>query len=170
MPRSEVLLAAVLMELKLRKHDHKKGFTGWKDDAPVNLFSCIQQELAKADAAWTLPGEYPEHKKFIDQLTDVMNFCMMTIDVMGGFEAMMPDSLDDAAVSFDGAGVPFRPDAVLEMLDKLILHWREKRKKVVANDSIAKWDDTEVTQAASYVDAYQSVRKNLFGATLKEDA
>jgi hypothetical protein len=30
MPRSEVLQAAILMEQKLRKHDHDRGPKGWK--------------------------------------------------------------------------------------------------------------------------------------------
>ena len=43
-----VLEAAVAMELKLRKHDGKRGSSGWRRDSTVTLLKRAVQELGEA--------------------------------------------------------------------------------------------------------------------------
>jgi len=159
-PRSEVLQAAVLMEQKLRKHDHDRGPKGWKNDHPLCLFHRVKEEVCEAQevVASDMPKAFPDsigRKKLVDELVDVMNFCMMTIDQLGGLSDV------ELAVETEGGKVPFTEAAVMGSLDRLIIHWRDAKK-----DALAKKHDVMADMATHYIDAYQSVRVNLFGEAL----
>lgn len=54
--------------------------------------------------------------------------------------------------------IPFTPEAVIEHLDMLIEFWRNQRKR----KTVDKGSEDELV-ALCYVDAFQSIRKNLFG-------
>ena len=72
-----VLEAAVAMELKLRKHDSKRGVRGWRVDPPINLLKRVAQELTEAF------GEVVdsfEHKGLAAECIDIMNMAMMARD------------------------------------------------------------------------------------------
>ena len=53
---------------------------------------------------------------------------------------------------------------IKEMLDKLIIYWRVQKDKATSKNSIG--GDLDKHTASCYVDAYQSVRKNIFGELL----
>jgi 3-hydroxy-3-methylglutaryl CoA synthase len=56
--------------------------------------------------------------------------------------------------------IPFTEEDVKKHLDDLIDFWRDKKSKEVFME--------EISIAECYIDAYQSIRKNLFGE-LKDD-
>ena len=151
MPREEVLKVAIMMEKKLRKHDHGRGPKGWKNHNPVGLLMRVEEELN--EAMTTALGK-PE--AISGELVDVMNMAMMAIDQFGCLDP------SDDALGYEGK-VPFTKADVMDSLDRLIFHWRDERDK--AKDS---GDFSTETTAEIYIDAYQSVRMNLFGASLPE--
>jgi len=55
--------------------------------------------------------------------------------------------------------IPFEERAVRAYLDRVIVHWRERRE-------FAKEEETKL-QAIYYIDAYQSMRISLFGELLR---
>lgn len=59
--------------------------------------------------------------------------------------------------------IPFTKTAVKAHLDELIRFWR-KRQKEADGEMCA-----DASIASCYVDAYQTVRKNLFGELLEEE-
>ena len=50
------------------------------------------------------------------------------------------------------------------MLDRLIIYWRIQKEKAIAKNSIG--GDIDKQTASCYIDAYQSVRKNIFDELL----
>ena len=71
-----VLEAAVAMELKLRKHDGKRGSSGWRRDSTVTLLKRAVQELGEAFGE---VGE-PHAGGLAAECVDVMNMVMMARD------------------------------------------------------------------------------------------
>ena len=55
-------------------------------------------------------------------------------------------------------------EEIKKMLDKLIIFWRAKKVEAEAKDSIG--GDLDKQTAGCYIDAYQSVRKNIFDELL----
>lgn len=58
-------------------------------------------------------------------------------------------------------------EELLEYLDKAIRHWRGVRRNTLGVGTLAAGKSHEM--ALHYIDAYQSVRTTIFGATLHED-
>ena len=75
--RDTVLEAALAMELKLRKHDRRRGKRAWLRDDPDDLIKRIGEELREAfDELGS--GNY---SRAAQELVDVMNMAMMARDV-----------------------------------------------------------------------------------------
>ena len=77
--RSDVRWFAELMELKLRKHDHDWGPTGWKDGNPYELLNRINEEMANVRNA--VFDRHKTSEDIISKLADIANYCMMTADI-----------------------------------------------------------------------------------------
>lgn len=83
--RPEVQAFAELMEMKLRKNDHKPG---WLNDHPKALFNRIydeMKELSEAIDNFPLGGEgkfgaQDQTMKVANEAADVANFAMMIAD------------------------------------------------------------------------------------------
>lgn len=65
--------------------------------------------------------------------------------------------------------IPFTEDDVKKHLDNLIKYWRKKRGDEMKIGETASHDFTAILIAQCYIDAYQSIRKNLFGMILPID-
>ena len=75
--RDTDLEAAMAMELKLRKHDRRRGKRGWLKGDPDDLIGRIGEELREAfDEIGS--GDYV---RAAQELVDVMNMAMMARDV-----------------------------------------------------------------------------------------
>jgi hypothetical protein len=79
------------------------------------------------------------------------------IDKSRGLTALLVRNMPEGYTT-----VPFTPQDVKAYLDKEIRYWRNKRTQGVELSP-----QNEIS-AASYIDAYQSVRKNLFGEWLPQ--
>jgi hypothetical protein len=55
--------------------------------------------------------------------------------------------------------VPFDETDIREYLDRVIVHWRERREEAS--------EEKDKLKAVCYIDAYQSVRMSIFGELLK---
>ena len=76
--RVEVKKFAEMMELKLRRHDRKRGPAGWKDEEPLWLLARLKEEVAELEKAVVAgsTGILVRH-----EAADVGNFAMMITDV-----------------------------------------------------------------------------------------
>jgi hypothetical protein len=92
-PRPEVMAFARAMEAKLRKHDAKRGTTGWKRDRAVALAQRLREEVDELDGAAEMfeEGEEPA-ENVLSEAADVGNFAMMIADVCGALRAPAPSA------------------------------------------------------------------------------
>lgn len=158
-PRVELILAMNLMEKVLSEHDPIKGNT-WKEESVKDLWERVIEETLEASSLFAEAPNMIENcddeykKNFGRELIDIMNMCAMVLDQLGLLKST------DIETDFP---VDFTPTNIRAMLDQLIIFWMEKRKEAELNEHL------EIQkQAINYIEAYQLVRKNIFG-TLYED-
>jgi hypothetical protein len=60
----------------------------------------------------------------------------------------------------DGTKLVFQEDNIRNYLDKMIDYWRQQKELAGEGAAI---DENKSLRASCYLDAYQSVMKNLFG-------
>lgn len=72
-PRPALRRFAGLMEIKLRKNDHK---TGWRELPPEALLKKLEIELEEFRVAY----QYESRAEAVMELVDIANFAMMLAD------------------------------------------------------------------------------------------
>ena len=77
-PRLPVAAFALLMEMKLRRHDATRGTSGWINESPDWLLSRLVEEVGELAKAI----REGHHRKTVSEATDVANFAMMIVDVL----------------------------------------------------------------------------------------
>jgi hypothetical protein len=84
--RPEVAVFAELMELKLRKHDARRG-QSWKNDGTLPLLRRVNDEQGELLQAY-IDGS---SREVILEAVDLANFAMMIADINGSCELLFPE-------------------------------------------------------------------------------
>ena len=83
--RKSVLDFALLMELKLRKNDHKGH---WSKESFTYLFGRLDDERKELDKE--VARQRSDYNKIIDEATDEANFLMMIVDNLNRMKERAP--------------------------------------------------------------------------------
>lgn len=155
--RPEIMAMAIIMEAMLPDNSTDRF---WQNEPRESHYVGVQESLRKADDILNQTGAF---HLMNDKIKD--EFCWKLVDIATFSTTLLGQMgfLLKADLRMGKGFVDFVPHDVKNHLDFLVRFWRMRLEGQTRDGS-----KQGIAEAVAYIDAFQTVRKNLFGEALPE--